>query len=60
MKIKLMMDSVIIASSLSASVGFLTGSTIDGMKKICYYSTAQGTMAITIESYQLCPVNMKF
>jgi hypothetical protein len=31
---------------------------VSGLNKICYYNCAGSTAAITIQSYQLCPLNI--
>ena len=52
--------AIFIASSLSAYNGTLSGETVDGDKKICYYSTFQGTIAITINRFEACPYTVDF
>ncbi len=37
---------------------FLTGQQVSGMYKICYYDCLGSTAAITVGSYQLCPVTI--
>jgi hypothetical protein len=41
-----------------ASVCFGAGEQVSGMNKICYYKCITGTVAITIKSYQLCPLTI--
>jgi hypothetical protein len=36
----------------------LTGEQVSGLNKICYYDCAGSGAAITIASYQLCPINI--
>lgn len=48
------------ATALFAVTGYYTDEEVDGMSKICYYDTYRGTMAITIESYELCPMSVEF
>lgn len=38
---------------------FSTGNRTDGMNKICYYRCPSGTVAITIQSWQICPVSIR-
>lgn len=33
--------------------------TVDGLNKICYYSCASGSAAITVKSHQLCPLSIQ-
>lgn len=40
-----------------ASGRFYRGERIDGMNKLCFYNTLNGTEVITIQSVQLCPLN---
>lgn len=37
---------------------FLTGERISGMNKICFYDCAGSQAAITIKSYELCPLSI--
>ena len=37
---------------------FKTGEQISGLNKICYYDCAGSTAAITIKSYELCPLSI--
>ena len=38
---------------------FLEGERISGLNKICYYDCAGSAAAITIKSYQLCPLTIQ-
>jgi hypothetical protein len=38
---------------------FSKGEKTDGMNKICYYDCPSGGAAITVKSYQLCPLSIK-
>lgn len=38
---------------------FSKGESVDGLNKICLYSCASGDAAITVKSYQLCPITIK-
>lgn len=40
--------------------GILSGERVDGLSKICYYSTPYGTKAINVKSYELCPLSYDF
>ncbi|ASM36513.1 hypothetical protein [Campylobacter sputorum] len=52
---------VILSCSYAFGVyGTLSGERTDGLSKICYYSTPYGTKAITIKSYEVCPVSYDF
>jgi len=46
-------------STTCFAFGVLSGESQDGLKKICYYDTPQGTVAITIASYKICPISIK-
>ena len=39
-----------------AGTCFKSGEKVSGMKKICYYKCISGESAITIKSYELCPL----
>ena len=41
-----------------AGTCFKSGEQTSGMNKICYYDCVEGTKAITIKSYQLCPMTI--
>jgi membrane-bound ClpP family serine protease len=52
--------SLLWAKELMASTtGFLTGETVSGLIKICYYDTPSGTVTINVPSYQICPVTIR-
>ena len=36
----------------------LTGESVSGLNKICYYSCPSGTVAITISNVGICPVSI--
>jgi hypothetical protein len=38
---------------------FSKGEKIDGLNKICFYRCPSGDAAMTVKSYELCPVNIK-
>ena len=40
--------------------GFLTGETISGFNKICYYNRVTGTVTLNIPSTSLCPLTYWF
>lgn len=57
---KKLLAATMIALSMGAyAFGTLSYETTDGMRKICYYNTPQGTVAITIASYKVCPVTIR-
>lgn len=35
------------------------GERVDGLNKICFYKCPSGDAAITIKSYQVCPVSLR-
>ncbi len=41
-----------------AMVCFKSGEQMSGMNKICYYNCAGSTAAITVASYELCPLSI--
>ena len=38
---------------------FLSGEKVSGMNKICFYDCAGSEAAITVKSYELCPLTIK-
>ncbi len=50
----------LLAGSAFACTGFLTGSRVSGMSRVCYYNHLGDSVAITIKSTQLCPLNFRF
>lgn len=54
---KKIITALLLAGSASAfAFGTYTGEESGGgLTKICYYSTPQGKVAITVKSYQVCP-----
>lgn len=60
MKKVMLVAGLVAAMSASATgIGFLSGEREDGLRKICYYDTPSGTVAITIKIHQLCPLTIK-
>ena len=47
------------ASAASEELCFSKGEQVDGLNKICFYKCPSGNAAITIKSYQICPVSIK-
>jgi hypothetical protein len=43
------------AESGLAESAMLTGESVSGMNKICYYRSSRGVHAITIKAHQICP-----
>ena len=43
------------AESGLAESAMLTGESVSGMNKICYYRSSRGVHAITIRAHQICP-----
>ena len=48
----------VLATPASAVMCFLKGEQLSGMNKICYYDCLGSGAAITIKSYQLCPLTI--
>lgn len=38
---------------------FLAGEVVNGNNKICYYDCPDGTAAITVKAYRLCPLRIQ-
>jgi hypothetical protein len=38
---------------------FKSGERVSGMNKICYYNCAGSTAAITVQSFELCPLSIQ-
>ena len=49
---------IVAATPASAVMCFLKGEQISGLNKICYYDCLGSGAAITIKSYQLCPLSI--
>ena len=45
--------------SVAILLAFLVSERTSGLNKICFYESARGHHAITIESYQLCPLSIE-
>jgi hypothetical protein len=59
------MKTLLIAAGLalasqgaSALMCFKSGEQMSGMNKICYYRCPTGNAAITVQSYELCPLTI--
>ena len=46
------------SSTKLAVMCFSKGEQTSGMNKICYYDCLGSTVAINVESYQLCPISI--
>jgi hypothetical protein len=46
-------------AAMGTELCFSKGEKIDGLNKICFYRCPSGDAAITVKSYELCPVNIK-
>jgi hypothetical protein len=44
---------------MATELCFSKGEKTDGTNKICFYSCPSGEAAITVKSYQLCPLQIK-
>ena len=56
--------AILIAIALAATLAhgataFLKGERTSGMTKICYYEFAGNEYAITVRSFELCPLNIR-
>lgn len=49
---------IIIPLLMIAHACFLSGQYISGLNKICIYQCYDGERAITIKSYQMCPISL--
>jgi hypothetical protein len=59
-KIIITIVALTIFSISNSQACFLSGETISGMNKICFYDCISGTKAITISSVSLCPLSIAF
>jgi hypothetical protein len=53
---------LLVAAALAAGLEetcFHKGDKVDGNNKICYYNCPSGEAAITVKSYQLCPLRIE-
>jgi len=50
---------LVIIGTAYASTCFYKGERVSGLNKICYYDCAGGTAAITVKSYELCPLTIQ-
>lgn len=41
-----------------AMMCFKAGERVSGMNKMCFYTCPNGTAAITVASYELCPITI--
>jgi len=58
MKTFVLVLALAISSSAYAGLAFLKYERISGMNKICVYDHLGSDVAITIKSYQLCPLTI--
>lgn len=49
----------LLSFNASAGTAFLTGESVSGLNKICYYDHLGSRVAITIKSTQLCPLTIQ-
>ena len=49
---------LLLASTSASATGFLTGSYVSGMNRVCLYNQLGSTVAITIKSFELCPLSI--
>lgn len=52
--------TVLLAVSVYAATGFLTGERESGMNKICYYDVLGSTYTLNIGIVELCPLSYEF
>jgi hypothetical protein len=55
---KLITILLLTAASTSYAFGILSGETISGVNRICFYDTPGGTVAITVGLAELCPLSV--
>jgi len=48
------------STNVSAATGYLTGETVDGMNKICFYDVLGSTYTLNVKSVELCPLSHDF
>lgn len=49
----------LVATLAHAGTAFLQGERTSGMNKICYYEYLGSEVAITLRSYELCPLSIR-
>jgi hypothetical protein len=59
MRLILFLVVLALSQNASAIMCFKSGEQVSGMNKICYYRCPSGTAAITVASYELCPLNIE-
>ncbi len=57
---KLLILLALVPAIAQASTGYLTGQSVDGMYRVCYYDVMGSTVAITIRMSELCPITYRF
>lgn len=57
---KLIWITLLITTTLSATISFLKGEQESGMNKICYYDVLGSTMTLNVKNYELCPLTYDF
>lgn len=55
---KLLLALLLTTTSAQAGLAFFKYERTSGMTKICFYDHMGSEVAITIKSYQLCPLNI--
>lgn len=56
---KLLILLLLIPAVANAATGYLTGQSVDGMYRVCYYDVMGSQVAITIRMSELCPLVYK-
>lgn len=57
---KILMLLALVPAIAQASTGYLTGQSVDGMYRVCYYDVMGSTAVITVRMSELCPLTYKF
>lgn len=45
---------------MGSGTGFLKGSYVDGMTRVCVYNVMGQQRATRVDSYEICPINQEF
>jgi len=56
---KLVNPKMVVAQEPQTVMCFRKGEVVSGRYKICYYSCLGSTVAITVKSYELCPITIQ-
>lgn len=53
------MRALLATAIIFACTAFYDSETVNGSAKICYYDHLGSTVAYTVRSYELCPLNIQ-